>query len=205
MNGLVLRCKSTWWVSEVLCMTQWFVQGACNACSLSALQSLPVCCCRLRRRRRRTRAKFLLLFQFCDLSIPSGPSSTIKEELAKLGYSSDQRKVQKFENPAIFWRPDAGTYLLCVCVNWQSQGRTQKTQLSLRTLATLVASFSQKKLLPMESHTSIFLGYQVLNTGGNTSVGLLYMSPPNINNGINTCTKDPYQTGMTWGDTNLPW
>jgi hypothetical protein len=57
----------------------------------------------------------------------------------------------------------------------------------------------------MESHTSIFLGYQVLKTGGNTSVGLLYMSPPNINNGINTCTKDPYQTGMTWGDTNLPW
>jgi hypothetical protein len=57
-----------------------------------------------------------LLFQFCDLSIPSGPSSTIKEELAKLGYSSDQRKVQKFENPALFWRPAAGTYLLCVCV-----------------------------------------------------------------------------------------
>jgi hypothetical protein len=94
-----------------------------------------------------------LLFQFCDLSIPSGPSSTIKEELAKLGYSSDHRKVQKFENPAIFWRPAAGTYLLCVCKNWQSQGGTEKTQLSLRNLAALVASFLQKTLLRMdESH-----------------------------------------------------
>jgi hypothetical protein len=50
-----------------------------------------------------------------------------------------------------------------------------------------------------------FLGHQVLNTWGNTSVGLLDMSPPNINNGINTCNKDLYQTGMTWGNTNLPW
>jgi hypothetical protein len=85
-----------------------------------------------------------LLFQFCDLSISSGPSSTIKEELAKLGYSSDQRKVQKIENPAIFWRPAAGTYLLCVTKNWQSQGGTQNTQLSLRNPATFVASCSQK-------------------------------------------------------------
>jgi hypothetical protein len=73
-----------------------------------------------------------------------------------LGYSSDHRKVQKFENPAIFWRPASGTYLLCVCKNWQSQGGAQKTQLSLRNLATLVASFSQKNAFGWMSYTSFF-------------------------------------------------
>jgi hypothetical protein len=32
-----------------------------------------------------------------------------QEELTKFGYRSE-RKVEKFKNPAIFWRPANGTY-----------------------------------------------------------------------------------------------
>jgi len=48
---------------------------------------------------------FRFLFFFVSSHIGNQP----QEELTKFGYRSE-RKVEKFKNPAIFWRPADGTY-----------------------------------------------------------------------------------------------
>ncbi len=150
----------------------------------------------------------LLLFQFLWSICPQWAIINHKRGITQIGLQAQIRG--KYKNLRIllyFGDLLLGTYLLCVCKHWQSQGGTQKITTFLKKSGNFGCFFFTKKnSFGWMSHTSFSLGHQVFNTRGNTSELVFCICLHPISTMVSILVPRTHtKLVMTWGNTNLPW